>query len=532
MAAARMIRTGATLLVVVLGGQGCGSDAKVAVDAAIDAKVSPDAAPPPDAPAPAIDRAVASDMAAPGDVAAAADGPAHWTYEGEEGPEHWGALPGYALCGTGAEQSPVDIVKWAQFAPLAGVTTTYAAAAATVKDNGHTVQVDFTDATNKVTIEGKDYTLLQFHFHAHSEHTVAGASFPLELHLVHRAADGELAVLGVLFKTGAQNVPLAEVFDKMATATETPAALTGKPDPTALLPANKNGWVYKGSLTTPPCSEGVRWHVYSTPQEISAEQLARFTGHHAMSFRPVQGLKARLVSGGNGTPSLAHWEYEEAAADGPAKWGELGAGEYGTCKAGAEQSPVDLPAAVAPRPLAGITFAYAPAATTVTDNGHTVQYTLAAGSTSKITTAGKDFSLLQFHFHKQSEHTVGGQHHPMELHLVHKASDGQLAVLGVMIDSAATDNPALASVFDGMAGATTTATAVPGTLDPGTLLPADKSGWAYGGSLTTPPCTEGVRWHVYSTPVTASAAQMAKFMHDPSLRPVQPLMARTVTGGN
>jgi carbonic anhydrase len=504
-------RTGLALLALITVGYGCGSaDQRAAVDAAVDGQTG------------------GNDAAGTKSDAAAAP---HWTYEGEEGPAHWGALAGNALCGSGVQQSPIDIVKWTQFAPLAGLTFAYAAAPATIKDNGHTVQVDLADATNKLTIAGKDYALLQFHFHAHSEHTIAGVSFPLEMHLVHRAADGELAVVGVLFKMGAANAALAEVFDKMAAATETPVALGAQPDPTALLPANRNGWAYQGSLTTPPCSESVRWHVYSTPVEASAAQMAKFTSRHAISFRPVQGLKGRAVSGGNGTFTLPHWEYEEAAVDGPTGWGDLGAGELATCKVGTEQSPIDIPAASVPRPLAGITFSYLPGPVTIVDNGHTVQYSFAGGS-SKITLGGKDFALLQFHFHKQSEHTVGGQHHPLEMHLVHRAADGELAVLGVLFDSAASDNVALAGVFDPLDTATSTATAVAGNVDPRALLPADNSGWAYAGSLTTPPCTEGVRWHVYATALTASPAQLLKFHHEVSARPVQGLMGRTVTGGN
>jgi carbonic anhydrase len=221
----------------------------------------------------------------------------HWTYEGDDGPEHWGDLsPDYALCKTGEKQSPVDIPSSVVPGPLQGVTLAYAAAPGAIFDNGHTVQVNITGG-NKITEGGKDYALAQFHFHMHSEHSVGGASQPLEMHLVHTASDGAYTVLGVFLKSGAANAPLDEVFTQMASATETPAPLSHDIDPTTLIPAVKDGWAYDGSLTTPPCTEGVNWRVYGVPLEASPEQIDKFK--HDPSNRPSQPLNARTVSGGN-----------------------------------------------------------------------------------------------------------------------------------------------------------------------------------------------------------------------------------------
>jgi carbonic anhydrase len=221
----------------------------------------------------------------------------HWTYEGAEGPEHWSELsPDYVLCNTGEQQSPVDIPSSVAPGPINGVTLTYAAAPGAILDNGHTVQVNITGG-NKITEGGKDYHLAQFHFHKHSEHTVGGASQRLEMHLVHTASDGAYTVLAVFLKSGAANTALDEVFSKMASATETAAPLSHDIDPTALLPAVKDGWVYDGSLTTPPCTEGVHWRVYGVPLEASSEQIAKFM--HDPSYRPSQPLNARTVAGGN-----------------------------------------------------------------------------------------------------------------------------------------------------------------------------------------------------------------------------------------
>src|SRR5262249_48528466 len=129
----------------------------------------------------------------------------HWGYEGDE-PAEWGDLSASTTaCKDGQQQSPIDIPTSVEPAPLAGVVTSYAPASASIFDNGHTVQVNFTDGANKITLGDKDFNLLQFHFHKHSEHTVGGVTQPLEVHLVHKAADGTLAVLGALFKVGAEN---------------------------------------------------------------------------------------------------------------------------------------------------------------------------------------------------------------------------------------------------------------------------------------------------------------------------------------
>src|SRR5258706_12125131 len=176
---------------------------------------------------------------------------AHWSYEGAEGPEHWGMLSSdYALCGSGQKQSPIDMPASVHPMPLSGVAFAYAAAPGTIVDNGHTVQVDFMGGSNSITVGGTQYNLLQFHFHKHSEHTVGGASQPLEIHLVHQAADKSLAVLGIFYKVGAAHAALNEVFEKMPMATQTPTPLSGSIDPTSLLPTDKDGWIYDGSLTT------------------------------------------------------------------------------------------------------------------------------------------------------------------------------------------------------------------------------------------------------------------------------------------
>lgn len=222
----------------------------------------------------------------------------HWAYEGAEGPAHWGELAeGFASCSSGQQQSPIDIPAAIAPGELSALSFDYVAAPATILDNGHTVQINLTARANELSIAGDTYSLIQFHFHAHSEHTIAGQPKPLEVHLVHLSAAGELAVIGVFLDTGAANIALSSIFDSMGAATDEPSELQVEVDPSLLLPSSREGWTYSGSLTTPPCSEGVRWHVLSSSLEVSEQQLEAFTARHETSHRPVMENSSTITSG-------------------------------------------------------------------------------------------------------------------------------------------------------------------------------------------------------------------------------------------
>ncbi|HYF65894.1 MAG TPA: carbonic anhydrase family protein [Herpetosiphonaceae bacterium] len=222
----------------------------------------------------------------------------HWTYEGAEGPEHWGELtPDYALCSAGQEQSPVDI---SASAPLnaANIASSYDPSAVNIFNNGHTVQVNY-DPGSTMTLEGGEYQLVQFHFHAHSEHTHAGQAAPLEMHLVHKNAEGKLAVVGVWLEPGAENAAFAPVFDHLPATAGDPQAVPGATvDADDLLPAERAYYRYNGSLTTPPCTEGVKWVMLDRSVAISQGQIDAFTGLFANDFRPTQSLNSRTFLGG------------------------------------------------------------------------------------------------------------------------------------------------------------------------------------------------------------------------------------------
>ena len=224
--------------------------------------------------------------------------PLHWSYAGEAGPERWGELgAAFATCGSGEQQSPIDIPASIVPGHLSALTFDYAPGPATIVNNGHTMQVGLTEGANVLEIDGEAYSLIQFHFHAHSEHAIGGAHAPLEMHLVHRSAQGELAVVGVFFEAGAAHGPLTPVFDGLIAASDEPVALVSDLDPGELLPASRDGWTYSGSLTTPPCTEGVRWHLLSSHVQISDAQLGYFTAVHEISHRPVMTNTSSITSG-------------------------------------------------------------------------------------------------------------------------------------------------------------------------------------------------------------------------------------------
>jgi carbonic anhydrase len=235
---------------------------------------------------------------------AAAPGPVAWHYEGETGPAHWGKLsPQFAACGEGRAQSPIDISN-----PVRGTApelkTSFPPAALRIVhhehladglNNGHTIQINYAGA-DTLTFGGASYQLAQYHFHAPSEHALNGKPFPMEMHMVHKAADGRLAVIGTFIQEGARNDAFEPVWSNLpaqkGSETHYPAV---KVDVDALLPAVRTTYRYDGSLTTPPCSEGVAWIVMTTPIELSKEQIGAFTRLVSGNNRPRQPLNGRTL---------------------------------------------------------------------------------------------------------------------------------------------------------------------------------------------------------------------------------------------
>ncbi|NEX63231.1 carbonic anhydrase [Noviherbaspirillum galbum] len=224
---------------------------------------------------------------------ASGDAP-HWEYEGKTGPKAWGDLDhGFAECKLGKEQSPIDI-RSAKKAGLAPLSLTYKASGAEVVNNGHTIQVNLADAGD-LTLDGSPYKLVQFHFHTPSEERIGGKAFPLVAHLVHKNAEGKLAVVGVMIKQGKANAALNGVFGHLPAHAGEKQALDAGFNVADMLPVDKGYYKYMGSLTTPPCSEGVRWQVLKTPIEASKAQIEAFQKLYKMNARPLQPLNGRAL---------------------------------------------------------------------------------------------------------------------------------------------------------------------------------------------------------------------------------------------
>jgi carbonic anhydrase len=217
---------------------------------------------------------------------------ARWSYSGENGPDRWGALDSdYAACATGRQQSPVDLTT-ASPRDLADPEIAYQPGAGRITNNGHTLQVDVEQGST-LTVDGVPYQLLQLHFHSPSEHTVDGNSFPVELHLVHQAEGGALAVIGVLVGGGELNQALVPLLADVPGKVGRTARLRLPIDPATLLPADRHSYRYSGSLTTPPCTEGVSWIVMSTPIQAAGPQIAAFARALQGNNRPPQPLAER-----------------------------------------------------------------------------------------------------------------------------------------------------------------------------------------------------------------------------------------------
>jgi carbonic anhydrase len=223
-----------------------------------------------------------------------------WSYSGATGPEHWGSIdPAYKLCSQGDQQSPIDLRDGERASPPK-LTVGYSTSSLELGNNGHSVEA-LPEPQGGIELGGDQYDLIQFHFHAPSEHTIDGRSLPLELHFVNEAQDGSLAVLGVMAIEGAANPAYDKLIGALPGSEGETASVDGV-DVAALLPAdaaNAQRWFYNGSLTTPPCSEGVSWIVFAKPIELSAEQIAAFTDLYDHNNRPVHPLGSRSLALGS-----------------------------------------------------------------------------------------------------------------------------------------------------------------------------------------------------------------------------------------
>jgi carbonic anhydrase len=215
----------------------------------------------------------------------------HWAYTGEEGPDRWGELASsFSTCGTGTAQSPVDLPSTAE-PEDDDLVLAYSPVDEEAVDTGHTLQLNAQPGAG-LTYGGVEYALQQVHYHDPSEHTIDGLNAPVEFHFVNRDAEGNLLVLGVLGVQGEHN----EAFEPLvgaATAGVMPAASTV--DVPAMMPSSLHHFAYEGSLTTPPCTEGVQWLVFDTPVQLGQDQIETLEARYDDNNRPIQPLNDRKI---------------------------------------------------------------------------------------------------------------------------------------------------------------------------------------------------------------------------------------------
>ena len=223
---------------------------------------------------------------------------AAWSYSGAGAAAYWGTLsPSYDLCASGQAQSPINISEYLQETSMPALEPNYAESGLSVFNNGKTIQVNF-DAGSSLTVNGQTYNLLQLNFHTPSEHYLDGAPYPMEAHLVHQTDSGSVAIVAMMMKLGAHNPVIEGIWQNAPIkAGETKSVDSVKVNAAALLPSGLSHYNYTGSLTTPPCTEGVEWYVMKETVELSEMQLKAFQALFPVNARPIQPLNDRVVSG-------------------------------------------------------------------------------------------------------------------------------------------------------------------------------------------------------------------------------------------
>ncbi len=232
------------------------------------------------------------------DKPAAARAPRQWRYEGEGGPAQWARMhPDWHACGEGERQSPIDIRDGLRV-DLEPVQFDYRPSRFSVLDNGHTIQVNPARG-NVITTGGRSYELVQFHFHLPSEERINGRGYPMVLHLVHKDAHGRYVVVALLADEGGQHGVVQQVWNNLPLERHDTAMASVPMDLAGLLPERRDYYTYMGSMTTPPCTEGVQWIVMKEPIRLSGAQISLFARLYPMNARPIQAHAGRRIMESN-----------------------------------------------------------------------------------------------------------------------------------------------------------------------------------------------------------------------------------------
>lgn len=220
----------------------------------------------------------------------------HWSYSGTEGPENWGRLSAaYSTCASGKNQSPINLTKFIE-GDLKPIEFSYQAAGNEILNNGHTVQINYAPGST-ISLDGHEFELQQIHFHEPGENQIDGETFPMEAHLVHEDEEGHLAVVAVMLSEGEANELLETAWQEIPMQAGQKYELASVVSADDILPEDRDYYQFNGSLTTPPCTEGVQWLVMKTPISVSQEQLQAFDDamQHHPNNRPIQPVNSRAV---------------------------------------------------------------------------------------------------------------------------------------------------------------------------------------------------------------------------------------------
>ena len=222
--------------------------------------------------------------------------PDDWGYWGPGAPNNWGDLsPEFALCATGSRQSPIDLADWVEDSSAPGLSFSYTGSPTEVSHNGKVAHVEYGQG-NTLTVGDRRYELLSMHIHVHAEHQIQGQLFPAEMHLVHRKEGGFLGVVGQLYRLGDPDPVVQTLIDAYPEPGQSSHSVAGL-NAADFVPSDGGYYHYDGSLTTPPCTEGVDWYVLQQVRTISQGQVNRIAAlHNGFNHRPIQARNGRNLT--------------------------------------------------------------------------------------------------------------------------------------------------------------------------------------------------------------------------------------------
>jgi carbonic anhydrase len=425
---------------------------------------------------------------------------------------------------------------------LKPIELAYSTTKANLENNGHHVGATF-DEGSILTIDEKQYELLNLAVHTPSEHRLNGQAAEAEFQFFHQSSSKDKLVVSVLVDIGEANAEFDKIV-RLFPGHKSALTVDGSDFNAAhLFPASKQYFQYRGSLTAPPCEEGVDVLVLKARVTISQAQLDEIKVKVPFSARPSQPLHGRSIQGSTyaedasgaaiqssapaAAASSAEWTY---CNTGPDNWGNLSP-LFKLCKDGEHQSPINIVrgnVATDPRDQP-LRFNYEVTDLIVQNAAQTIQ--INSNGKSSVEAAGKAYTLLQGHFYTPSEHLIDGAPAPMELHLVHKSEDNKMLIIAVLLVEGEQNN-ALAAFWSSLPRSKVTVD-LKQPFDFASLLPktAPTGYYHYSGSLSAPPCDENVNYYVLQEPITVSAEQIRTFQAiiPHNARPVNNLYGRKVT---